>query len=172
MRDLPLLPDSYFNKFSTRPVVIKPFDPKSKVIAEKYINLLNKLFGVYEVRILHRGSTAYGIAGKGDIEVGVYPKEEDWSGVIDILKNEFGEAGNIEDDYARFNTISDGFDIEIIIQKGRAAQTDIARNQYLLEHKEILREYEDLKKKYSYSKREYQLQKYKFLRKVVGSIPE
>jgi hypothetical protein len=171
MKDLPLLPDGYFDKFSTKPVKVKPFNPKSKIIAEKYIDLLKELLKEHNFKILHRGSTAYEISGKGDIEIGIYPSERDWNDVIVTLETKFGAAGNIEDDYVRFNTSSSGFDIEIILFRGMGAQIDVAKNQYLLEHKDILKKYEGLKKKYSYSKREYQHQKYKFLRKVVESIP-
>ena len=172
MKNLPPMPDSYFEKFSTNPVSVKPFNPKSKLIAKEYIVLLRNFLKGYRVEILHRGSTAFGISGKGDVEIGIYPSETDWQSVIETLKNYFGELGNIEDDYARFNDRKDGFEIEVILQKGDAAIVDMALTKYLMSHPEILNEYEGVKKKYAYSKREYQIQKDKFLRKVVETIPE
>ena len=169
---MPPMPDSYFEKFSTNPVSVKPFDPKSKLIAKEYIVLLRNFLKGYRVEILHRGSTAFGISGKGDVEIGIYPSETDWQSVIETLKNYFGELGNIEDDYARFNTEEDGYEIEIILQKGEAAKVDVALTNYFMIHPELLNEYEGVKKKYAYSKREYQIQKDKFLRKVVETIPE
>mgnify|MGYP001565161754 CR=1 FL=1 len=172
MKNLPPMPGSYFEKFSTKPVFIKPFDPKSRQIAEVCIELLHDLLKGYEVKILHRGSTAFGISGKGDIEIGIYSTEENWKAVIGVLKKYFGELGNIEDDYARFNTEEDGYEIEIILQKGEAAKVDVALTNYFAVRPELLKEYEGVKKKYSYSKREYQIQKDKFLRKIVEIIPE
>ena len=166
------MPDSYFEKFSDKPVYIKPYDPKSKQIAVEYIALLKNLLKEFDVKILHRGSTAFGIAGKGDVEIGIFPSKEDWKLVVSKLRERFGELGNIEDEYARFNDEKGGFEIEIILQKGETAKIDIALTNYLHGSPELLKTYEEIKKKYSYSKREYQIQKDKFLRSVINSMPE
>jgi len=169
---LPTTPPEYFEKFSNNPVEIKPFNPKSKDIARKYIEIIQKLLLGYEVQIVHRGSTAFGISGKGDVEIGVYPNTEKWNLVIDKLKTLLGEPNNIEDDYVRFNTESEGFEIEIILQKGETARVDVALTEYMMNHTKLLKEYENVKSEYSYSKREYQIQKDRFLRKVIDSIPD
>lgn len=166
------MPDGYFEKFSTNPVPLKPFDPKSKLVAQEYIKLLSTLLKDYQLPILHRGSTAFGISGKGDIEIGVYPSGNSWLPVINIIKEKIGNPKNIENDYIRFNDEKAGFEIEIILLKGRSAKVDIALTSYLINHPEILERYEEIKKQYSYSKREYQIQKDKFLRRVVESIPD
>ncbi len=172
MKNINPMPRSYFDKFSDKPVLVKPYDPKSKQLAKEYISSLEDMLSDFDVEIIHRGSTAFGISGKGDIEIGVFPSEEDWKSVVSKLVNEFGESGNVENDYVRFNDERDDYEIEIILLKGEAAKIDIALTKFLLEHSESLKKYEEIKKKYSYSKREYQIQKDVFLRGVIDSIPE
>ncbi|MFC1624789.1 GrpB family protein [Patescibacteria group bacterium] len=172
MRGLKELPSSYFNKFKDKKVKIVPFDPKYKVVAQEYIKRLNKLLKQFEVEVFHRGSTSFGIAGKGEIEIGVFPKESNWAEVITVLTREFGQPGNLEENYARFNDVFQRTEIEVIAMKGRDAYVDRVLNKYLLEHPELLKEYEEVKIKNSNSKKDYMIQKDKFFRKVIEMIPE
>ena len=55
MIGLPKFKKEYFQKFSTKPVNIKPYDPKSKVVAGKYIGKLTKLLEGFDIEIIHRG---------------------------------------------------------------------------------------------------------------------
>ena len=169
---LPPLDLAYFKKFNTSPVEIKAYNPVSKEIAQEYIELLITLLKDFEVKIIHRGSTAFKISGKGDIEIGVYPGEEDWDMIVEKLESYFGSPENTEVDYARFNTLKNGFEIEIILQKGESARVDIALTEYLMSHPKLLKRYENLKRSYSFSKREYQIQKDRFLRNIIDSIPD
>jgi len=172
MIGLPKFEKEYFQKFSTKPVTIKPYDPKSKVVAEKYIKKLTKLLESFNVEIIHRGSTAFKISGKGDVELGVYPTEGTWFQVLENLVNYYKGVGCLENNYARFNDELDGFEIEVIMMKGHEATVDKKLTKYLLANPEILKKYEKIKGKYSFSKREYQIQKDKFLRGVVSQIPD
>ena len=172
MIGLPKFEKEYFQKFSTKPVTLKPYDPKSKVVAEKYIKKLTKLLDGFDVEIIHRGSTAFKISGKGDVEIGVYPAEKSWYQVLERLVNHYKGVGCLEKNYARFNDELDKFEIEVIVMKGHEATVDKKLTKYLLTNREILKKYEKLKKKYSFSKREYQIQKDKFLRKVVSQISD
>ena len=172
MKDLPESPADYFDKFDTDPVSIKPFDPRSKTIAAKYLVKLRDLFIGLDAELSPRGSTVFGIAGKGDIEIGVYPSEETWAEVLQRLEGVYGGAGNNEETYVRFNDASGDYEIEIIVLRGYAAKVDKQLATYLKEHPELLKEYEDVKKKYAYSKREYQRAKDRFLRSVVRMIPD
>ncbi|MCL5004118.1 MAG: GrpB family protein [Patescibacteria group bacterium] len=172
MKNLPPFPRGYFQKFSTKPVILKPYDPKSKQISDKIINNLQEILKNYSVKIIHRGSTAFGIAGKGDIEIGVYPSADDWKATVEAVRVHFGNPQNVESDYVRFNTRSGGFEVEIILQNGDSAKVDLALTNYLKTHPQALKEYGNIKKKFAYSKREYQIQKDKFLRAVVRSLPE
>ena len=170
MRGFTKLPRSYFDKYSEKPVTIVPFNPKSRIVAERYINKLELLLAKFKVEIFLRGSTAYGIAGKGEIEVGVYPKVEEWGKVIGVLKTYFGAVDNLEENYARFNDIFESFEIEVILLKGQDALVDKKLTEYLINSPAVLKEYEKLKKKYSYSKREYMIQKNNFFEEIINKL--
>jgi len=173
MKQLPKFPDKYWLKFSDDPVKIIPFNTNSKKIARKYIEQLKKLTSSLSISaIYHRGSTALGISGKGDIEIGLIPKKNCWFETIILLTNHYKGIGNLDNDYCRFNDIFDGFDIEIILMRGYSAFLDKKIIKYLLANPELLKEYESVKKKYSFSKKEYNRHKDKFFRKVTKIIPE
>ncbi len=172
MKDLPKSPDNYFAKFDTDPVLIKPFDIRSRTIADEYLTRLKDLFAGLGVELSHRGSTAFAIAGKGDIEIGVYPPEETWVEALQRLEGAYGKAGNIEENYVRFNDVNGDYDVEIIVLKGNEAKVDKRLTVYLKGHPKLLKDYEEEKKKHAYSKREYQRAKDRFLRSVVKMIPE
>ena len=164
------MPNEYFNKFSDKPVNIKPFDPASRKIAREYIQTLRKLLENFNLELIHRGSTAFGIAGKGDIEIGIYPKQSDWDRVLEKLTQKYGQAGNLEENYARFNDTFKKREIEIIVMKGHEAKVDKKLTRYLISHPDLLKQYEELKHQYAFSKREYMIQKNRFLTRVVETI--
>ena len=171
MRPLEKFDDKYFKKYKTKLVKIKPYNPKQKQIANKEIEKLRKLLDDKRVNIIIRGSTAFEILGKGDVEVGVYPKANSWDTTPMKLRGVCGEPDNLEKDYARFNLEHQGCEIEIIVLKGYEAKLDRALTQYLQQNPDLLEEYVGLKKKYKYSKREYQIQKNNFFIKVSRLIP-
>jgi len=166
MAIIKIFPPEYFLKYKEKPVKIKPFSLKQEKIASVYLKKVGKLLKSYGLNIVVRGSTAFKISGKGDVEIGVYPKELDWNSVIKELKKEFGNPRNVEEDYVRFNDLHDNTEVEIILQKGEEARQDIKLHKYLLDHTDLLKEYEKIKRKYAYSKREYQIQKNNFLSKI------
>jgi GrpB-like predicted nucleotidyltransferase (UPF0157 family) len=172
MKALPETPIGYFEKFNTDPVAIVPFDPRSAIIAAEYIDKLKEVLSGLDVAITHRGSTVFRIAGKGDVELGVFPEEGLWETVLEKLETLCGSPGNTEQDYVRFNDVLDGFEIEIIVLNGRQAIVDRRLTEYLLDHPALLMEYEQVKRKHAYSKRQYQKAKDKFLRAVIEMIPE
>ncbi|MBN2015772.1 GrpB family protein [Candidatus Dojkabacteria bacterium] len=172
MKGIPKFPKEYFLKYSTKPVDIKPFDPKIKGVAKQYARKLNRLISDFELKVMHRGATAFGISGKEDIEFGIYPDEDQWFMLLMHLINHFQKIDNLEENYARFNDKFRGYDIEIILMKGHDAKVDKCLIEYLLSHPRLLKQYEDVKEKYAYSGREYAIHKDKFLRKIIKLIPE
>lgn len=161
---------SYFDKFSDKPVKIFPFDPRARIVAEKYIKKIESLLNNFEVEVLHRGSTAFGISGKGEIEIGIYPKQDGWEEVVRILKKHFGKVDNLEENYARFNDKFMNFEIEVILLRGHDATVDKKLTEYLKKSPGDLKDYEKVKRKYSFSKREYMVQKNKFLQRIVNKL--
>ncbi|OGM09520.1 hypothetical protein A2Z67_01595 [Candidatus Woesebacteria bacterium RBG_13_36_22] len=163
-------PPEHFLRYNEKPVKIKPFSKKQEIIAKKYIARVGEILKDFDLKIMIRGSTAFKISGKGDVEIGIYPNESDWKFVTELLRKNFGEPGNVEKDYARFNDCCDDIEIEIIILKGKEARQDILLHEYLIKHPKLLKEYERIKKKYAFSKREYQIQKNRFLSRVMEKI--
>jgi GrpB-like predicted nucleotidyltransferase (UPF0157 family) len=163
-------PPKYFLKYSQKPVEIKPFSRKQEDIARKFYKRVGELLEDFDLKIMIRGSTAFKIAGKGDVEIGIYPNKPDWKSVIDLLKNEFGDPGNVEEDYVRFNDVCEDVEVEVIMLKGEDAKLDVMLHKYLIKNPKLLKEYERIKKKYAFSKREYQIQKNVFLSGVMEKI--
>lgn len=171
MKGLPKFPKEYFERFSTNQVLVKPFDPRSLEVAEEYKKKLDEMLRPFGLTAFHRGSTYFGISGKGEIELGLYPKKEDWYKILVAIINYYRAIGNLENEYARFNDNSEGFEIEVILMTGHSAVVDQKLNEYLKSNPALLKEYEEVKRKWPFSKREYMVQKDKFLRGVVAQIP-
>lgn len=171
-KNFPESPADYFDKFNETPVLIKPFDPRSNAITADYLAGLRGLFEGLNIELTHRGSTAFGIAGKGDVEVGVYPSGGAWGEVLERLEKFCGQAENVEKNYVRFNDAIGDYEIEIIVIRGYEAKVDRRLTEYLIDHPELLKDYKNLKRKYAYSKREYQRAKDRFLRSVVEMMPD
>jgi hypothetical protein len=170
MRGLPQIPKEYFDKFKDKKVNITSWDPKSKNVALRYVSKLKHILKDVNAEIIHKGSTAYQIAGKGEIEIGVYPNEADWEETMKLLEENIGEVNNLENNYARFNDNYEGFEIEVILMKGYDAVVDKKLTEFLMNSKQLLEEYKKLKYKYSYSKKDYMIAKDKFFRKVISKI--
>lgn len=171
MKPLDKFPDEYFLKYRQGPLKLHLYNPKQERVANYYIAKLRKLLGK-KVGLMIRGSTAFKILGKGEVEVGIYPKVSHWEGSIALLKRVFGNPENQEQNYLRFNDTYEGKQVEIILLKGYEAEVDIKLHEYLIAHPKLLKEYEDIKIKYCFSKREYQRQKSEFLARVISEIPE
>lgn len=172
MKSLNKFPPEYFLKYRETPVKLKPYNSIQQEIGDYYIDKFKDLLQEFDVYIALKGSSLYKILGKGEVEVGIYPKEADWDSIIDILQNNLGEPKNVEMDYVRFNQVYKDKEVEIIILKGPEAVVDRKLQEYLCSHKDLLDEYTRVKQQNAFSKREYQIQKNKFLSKVIEMIPE
>lgn len=161
-----------YTKYKTTPVPNAPWDPKTLVVAKKAKTLLKSLLKDFDIEILHMGSSALKIGGKNDVEIYVYPNNDDWEKVAKVLENKFGKAGHTEEDFIRLNHKIDGFEVEIVQLKGIPGKMNKATFKYFKLHPDACKEYEALKKKYHYSKREYQIQKDRFFAKFVSKLPE
>lgn len=170
MRGIRKFSKTYFLKYSEKAVKIKPYNPLTGEIALEYCKIVDALLQEFGLHSKVKGSTAYKIAGKGDIEIGVFPGAKLWPQVIEKLTTHYLKVANMEPNYCRFEDQFRGHEIEIICLKGHDAKVDQALSQYLLSHAQALKEYEQLKLKYCYSKREYTIQKDKFFREIIARI--
>jgi len=172
MRGLTKFDTAYFEKYKTKPVKIKPFSSKQTLIAKKIISQLKEQLPEFKITYLIRGSTAFKISGKGEVEVGVYPQPMDWNMVIEKLVKIYGPLEQSEDNYGRVNTTIDKVEVEIILLKDHEANVDIKLHRYMMSNPEILKDYEKLKKDNCYSKRQYMIAKNEFLADVIEKIPD
>lgn len=172
MKGLNKFSDEYFLKYKEKPVKLKSYNPRQQIVADYYLSKLQNIFKDQKVKLMVRGSTAYKIMGKGEVEVGIYPQERDWNITKELLTVAFGEPENIEEDYMRFNDEYEGIEVEIIVLMGHEADVDIKLHKFLISHRKLLKLYEQIKRKYCFSKREYQRQKNIFLSEIIESIPD
>jgi len=172
MRGLPQFSDEYWTKYKDKKVHLKPFDPQTRVKAYEYIEILKSLLNQYSPEILLRGSTYYGIDGKGEIEVGVYPTDENWKKVLKKIRGRVGGPRICENNFVQFPDVISEIEVEIIVIKGYEAIVDKKLTEYIKNDKKLLLEYQKLKYENCYSKLAYLKEKDKFFRKVIEMIPE
>lgn len=169
---LPLFPESYWQKFSEYPVVLQSCDIRAYDVAQKYIDRLRDVLSPWPSTVLyHRGSTALGIVGKGDIEIGVIPPESEWFSMIVFLSQHYAGLGNLDEEYCRCNDEFEGFPIEITLFRGYNARLDQKVLSFLQAHPEWRYEYERVKQEACFSQRAYNQAKDVFFRKLICEIP-
>jgi len=171
MRGLTPRPKSYFTKYKNIPVEIKPFDPKSLEIYEKYKVRLFPILFKFNLTPFLRGSTLFQISGKGDIECGLSPSDDIWEKLKEVLNKFYKICIADDEEIMIFYEMFEGYDFEIIVMRGHTLKVDTKLHKYLLARKDLLDKYEEMKKKHAFSKRVYQYQKELFFRKVIKSMP-
>src|SRR5207248_932729 len=131
-----------FAKFSHTPVLIKPFDPRNRLIAREYMKQIDVLLSPWNIQAKIIGSTAYGIAGKGAIEVGVFLNNGNWNEVIVKIEDTFGKMEVVEKDFAQFHDEFQDYDIKVMLFKGHAAKVNRKLHDFFLNHPDVLKRYE------------------------------
>lgn len=174
MRGLPKtkFTKEYFEQFRTTPLKLSPFDPNAKKIANRYIEEIQNLLFETKCTVRLRGSTAFEILGKGDIDIAVYSSEKEYSLIKKIITREFVKPVAEGIDFTAYEFAEDAYKIEISLMKGIEARVDEKLTDFMLNNRHYIKEYEKLKKKYCFSKREYLIQRNMFFSKVVKLIPD
>jgi GrpB-like predicted nucleotidyltransferase (UPF0157 family) len=167
------IPKVWFKKFSkTKKVKIVKFNPRILKLVEEFSTKLAKLLGK-RVEIEHRGSTALGISGHGEVDLYLRVKNrKDFQGAFAKLKKRFGEPGSYypREPRARFNYVYKGVEFEQMLVLHKTIDEIEGRLffYYLKSHTELLPEYEAIKRKYAkVSKYKYQIEKHKFIHNVL-----
>ncbi len=164
------LPKKDFSQFRTTPLEMKPFSPKTALFAQKYINKINKVIKDTNTIVKLRGSTAFKILGKGDIDIAVYTSNKNYRTTLEQLIHFFDQPTATGKDFAAFQFEDHKYEIEVSIMKGYEVKVDLKLTDFLLNNPKMLNEYELLKKKYCYSKREYVVQRDRFMRKIIKNL--
>jgi len=161
-----------FLKFPETPIILKPFNPKARILAEEYEEILNKVLEVHSIRAELFGSTALGISGKGELEFAIYLEEANWQDIRSTLEKEYGQPVAVKPDRIRFDTIYKDTDVEIVMKKGEDAYLGKAVMKFFLSNPDELARYEELKHRYAHSEREYNYQKAQYLSDLTDTLLE
>ncbi|KKW00924.1 hypothetical protein A3E17_03705 [Candidatus Amesbacteria bacterium RIFCSPHIGHO2_12_FULL_48_14] len=154
-------------------VVIKPYDPKLREVADGIIRFVHGIDP--DLEVLFMGAAGLGISGQGDLDLYILCKPSDFGKYLLGLKDVFGEPVKEKDTYVAWELVRDDVPVELyltdlgneIYNTSMKEQNDIFN--ILKTNPDILKEYEDLKISLNgQSFREYQRQKYKFYNRVLS----
>ncbi len=164
------IPDAFYARYSETPVSIKPFDPLSKQRARVYGTRLNELLAPHGVSAELFGSTDLEIATKGEWEFAIWLDDTNWFALLTVLINQYRSIGYLADDFARFNDVCDGTEVEIIAMRGERAAWNRAFMDFMRAHPAARQAYEQGKIAHAYSKRAYMRWKDTFIADVLESL--
>ncbi|HEY8601087.1 MAG TPA: hypothetical protein VIL85_21820 [Thermomicrobiales bacterium] len=162
-------PEEY-EKFSTRPVPIRPFDADSKRAALVYGARLNERLASTGVAAELHGSLVLEIAGKGEWEFALYPSPDQWYPTLTLLINHFRGVYLLSEELVMFNDLCDGHNVEVIAMRGNAAECNRAIMRYWREHPAAAAIYEAEKYRHAHSKRDYYRWKGGFIADILESL--
>ena len=145
------------------PVIIKPYDPQTKIIAGNITKLIKEK--IFDADIRFMGASALGISGQNDIDIYILCSDE--------AKEEYtlklsGVFGNILKN--KWHWLKDGYEVSVCIKdpkdKKFKEQLDIFE---AFKNNNILKEYENLKISMNgKSYQEYQKAKYEFYNRILN----
>ncbi len=164
------MPVTFYDRYSETPVAIKPFDPLSKQRALVYGARLNQALAPHGVSAELFGSTDLEIATKGEWEFAIWLDDTNWFPLLTALINQYRAIGFLAEDFARFNDVCDGTEVEIIAMRGERAAWNRAFMSYMRAHPEARQAYEKGKIAHAYSKRAYMRWKDAFIADVLENL--
>jgi GrpB-like predicted nucleotidyltransferase (UPF0157 family) len=154
----------------TNKVKITPYDPKVKEIFNGQKQEIQSVLGEDAV-ILHEGASAWGISGKGDIDIYIPVLVTEFNNTFKKLKLSLGEPGSYyQDERVRWNTELDDTEVEIFLVNQDATfwKDSLVFWDYIKSHPETLEEYRKIKEAAEgTSTREYYTRKVEFINKVL-----
>ena len=162
-------PEEY-EKFSTRPVPIRPFDPESKRAALAYGARLNEQLVPTGVAAELHGSLVLEVAGKGEWEFALYPSPDRWYPTLTLLINHFRGVYSMSEEVVMFNDACDGHNVEVIVLRGNAAECNRAIMRHWREHPDARADYEAQKYVHCHSRRDYYRWKDNYIADILESL--
>jgi len=150
-----------------RIVVVKPFDPKVKEVANRIINQLKT--ALPELKIHFGGAAALGIAGQNDIDINILTTPEEYDRHSPIIETIFGEP-KIHGTSIKWEFVKDGFDVELYLTDKNlpSLQDQIRVFEILSQNKTLRDQYEQIKMPYGpIDFKEYMRKKYAFFNKIL-----
>jgi len=171
MKSLNKFPKEFFDRYEEKPVKLIPYSDDMKSLANKYLQELETILSGQEVELETIGSVAYKIPAS-DVEIAVYATDKNWTEILDILKNKYGNPVNLDNEFARFKIRTEIYKFSIHVYRGHEGEVVKKMTEYMINNPDLIKEYTDLKEKYCFSQKEYQYQKNTFLEKVIKQIPD
>jgi GrpB-like predicted nucleotidyltransferase (UPF0157 family) len=162
----------YFNRFDENPIELKPYDPSLTPIALELVDkLIERLINI-PVEILHIGSSAYEISGKGVIEIAILSGDDEWEKIKKRLFPVYGKPKFELAERVGYNTQFKWKAVEILLMRGDTAKLNKAVHTALKGNTSKLQEYEAIKEASKHSNREYHIAKNKFFENIIEALPE
>lgn len=165
---------NWLNKLSdTNKVKIVPYDPKVKDVFKEQKKEIQTILGE-DATVLHEGASAWGISGKGDVDIYIPVPVDKFDYSFEKLKEALGEPGSYyHHERVRWNRESQNLEIEIFLVNQDAAfwKNSLIFWGYLKSHSETLEEYTKIKEAAEgTSTREYYTRKTLFINKILELV--
>lgn len=153
-------------------LVVKPFDPRSREVAEKIIGQIQE--ALPDLPLYFCGSAALGIAGQNDIDILALSTPPEFERYFSTPEKLFGRPSRIgtspKNKSVKWEFLRDTFEVELYMTlKGSpAAEEQIKIFELLSQNKELRDEYEHSKLPYGpIDVKEYMRKKYSFFNKIL-----
>lgn len=164
---------NYLHKIpANKKVVVRPYDPKTPEIVEKFSKLIHSVD--LDLEIVHLGASSLGISGQGDIDLSILLPRPNFEACRAKLSKVLGcntkGLSVIEWQFER-----NGHEVTICLADPNEPSTSrqLKVQEILNQNSKLLEEYEKLKESASsQSYREYQKQKYEFYNKILRRLDE
>lgn len=157
----------------TNKVKIIPYDLRVKVIFQQQKSELENILG-NDVEILHKGASAWGISGKGDVDIYIPVSVEVFDEYFERLKQVLGEPGSYyHNERVRWNRHIDNVEIEIFLVNHDAQfyKKNMLFWNYIETHPDVLEAYRKIKEEANNTTtKEYYTRKVIFINKIMKSI--
>ena len=165
---------AWLNKLSdTDAVRIAPYDPRAREVFQQQAAALREVLGA-EAVILHKGASAWGISGKGDVDIYIPVAAEQFDATVEQLKPLLGEpASRYPLRRVRWRRLAHDIEVEIFVANQSAAfyQDSLLFWGHVETHPATLAAYEQVKAEAAgLSTRAYYTRKAIFITKIVQSI--
>ncbi|MHB1316515.1 MAG: GrpB family protein [Minisyncoccota bacterium] len=150
-------------------VIIKPFDPQIRIIAENIIGTLRK--NLPDLEIFFGGAAALEIAGQNDIDINILATVEEYDIYSPIINSIFGEPYRRGSSSITWKFVISDFDVDLHLANKNSPiiQEQIKVFSILSQNKKLKEEYERVKLPYGpIDYKEYMRKKYTFFNKVLG----
>ena len=150
----------------TDTIEIVPYTPQAKEVFQQQQAEIQSILGADAVE-LHKGATAWGISGQGDVDIYVPVSISQFDSELDKLRGALGEPASVyPHTRVRWNRTVAGMKVEIqlVNQDAEFYRNNVAFWDYLETHPTALAEYERVKAEAAgTSTREYYTRKVLFI---------